>query len=94
MVRHGQGYTIVTAARKIDISTATKLRERLFELAASGRPLVADLDEVSKGSCTAPDQLGAVAVSRFARPARSADEQALYLGGQRYAAAQVRCAVG
>jgi anti-anti-sigma factor len=25
----------------------TRLRERLFELAASGRPLVADLDEVS-----------------------------------------------
>src|SRR6266576_6394154 len=27
--------------------TMTRLRERLFELAASGRPLVADLDQVS-----------------------------------------------
>ena len=46
-VRHEQGYAIVTAAGEIDISTATKLRECLFELAASGRPLVADLDQVS-----------------------------------------------
>ncbi|HEY2687211.1 MAG TPA: STAS domain-containing protein, partial [Streptosporangiaceae bacterium] len=45
-VRHEQGYAIVTAAGEIDISTATKLRECLFELAASGRPLVADLDQV------------------------------------------------
>ena len=37
-VRHEQGYAIVTAAGEIDISTATPLRERLFELAASGRP--------------------------------------------------------
>jgi anti-sigma B factor antagonist len=34
----------VTAAGEIDIVTVTGLRERLFELAASGRPLVADLD--------------------------------------------------
>jgi hypothetical protein len=44
--RQGQGYAIVTAAGEIDIATATRLRERLFELAASGRPLVADLDQV------------------------------------------------
>src|SRR5213076_732642 len=46
-VRHEQGHVIVTAAGEIDISTATKLRECLFDLAASGRPLVADLDQVS-----------------------------------------------
>ncbi len=46
-VRHDQGYAIVTAAGEIDISTAPRLRERLFELAARGRPLVADLDQVS-----------------------------------------------
>ena len=46
-VRHEQGYAIVTAAGEIDISTVTRLRERLFELAASGRPLVVDLDQVS-----------------------------------------------
>jgi len=42
--RHEQGYAIVTAAGEIDIATVTRLRERLFELAGSGRPLVADLD--------------------------------------------------
>jgi anti-sigma B factor antagonist len=46
-VRREQGYAVVTAAGEIDISTVTRLRERLFELAASGRPLVVDLDQVS-----------------------------------------------
>ena len=46
-VRHEQGYTIVTAAGEIDISTVTRLREHLFELAACGCPLVVDLDQVS-----------------------------------------------
>ena len=46
-VRHEPGYAIVTAAGEIDISTVTGLRERLFELAATGRPLVADLDQVT-----------------------------------------------
>ena len=44
--RHERGYAIVTVAGEIDIATVTRLRERLFELAASGRPLVADLDQV------------------------------------------------
>jgi anti-anti-sigma factor len=46
-VRHDQDYVIVTAAGEIDISTVARLRACLFELAASGRPLVADLDQVS-----------------------------------------------
>ena len=46
-VRHGQGYAIVTVAGEIDISTVTPLRERLFEVAASGAPLVVDLEQVS-----------------------------------------------
>ena len=45
-VGHGRGYAIVTVAGEIDIATVTQLRERLFELAASGRPLIADLDRV------------------------------------------------
>jgi anti-sigma B factor antagonist len=45
--RHERGYPIVTAAGEIDIATVTRLRERLFALAASGRPLVADLNQVS-----------------------------------------------
>ena len=46
-VRQGHGHAIVTAAGEIDISTVTRLRERLFELAASGHPLVVDFDQVS-----------------------------------------------
>jgi anti-anti-sigma factor len=46
-VRHEQDYVIVTADGEIDISTVTLMRECLFELAASGRPLVADLGQVS-----------------------------------------------
>ena len=44
--RQERGCAIVTVAGEIDIATATRLRERLFELAAGGRPLVADLDQV------------------------------------------------
>ena len=44
--RHERGYPIVTVAGEIDIATAARLRERLFELAAGGRPLVTDLDQV------------------------------------------------
>ena len=46
-VRHDQDYAIVAAAGEIDISTVSRMRECLFGLAASGRPLVADLDQVS-----------------------------------------------
>jgi len=46
-VRHEHGHAIVTAAGEIDISTVTLLRDCLFELAAAGRPLVVDLDQVS-----------------------------------------------
>ena len=44
--RHERGYPVVTVAGEIDIATATRLREGLFELAGGGRPLVADLDRV------------------------------------------------
>ena len=44
--RHERGYPVVTVAGEIDIATAARLRERLSELAAGGRPLVADLDQV------------------------------------------------
>jgi len=45
-VRYEQDYVVVTAAGEIDISTVSRIRECLFDLAASGRPLVADLDQV------------------------------------------------
>ena len=46
-VRRERGYAIAAVAGEIDISTVTRLRERLFEIAASGRPLVVDLSQVS-----------------------------------------------
>ena len=46
-VRRDRGYAVVAVAGEVDIATVTRLRERLFELAASGRTLVVDLDQVS-----------------------------------------------
>jgi anti-anti-sigma factor len=46
-VRSERGYVMVAVAGELDIATVTGLRERLFELAASGRTLVVDLDQVS-----------------------------------------------
>ena len=46
-VRREQGYAIVAVAGEIDISTVIPLRERLFEVAVSGAPLVVDLEQVS-----------------------------------------------
>ena len=44
--RHERGCAVVTVAGEIDIATVTRLREGLAGLAAGGRPLVADLDQV------------------------------------------------
>ena len=52
-VRRQRGYAIVTVAGDIDIATVTRLRERLFQLAASGRPLVVDLDQALKALAAA-----------------------------------------
>jgi anti-sigma B factor antagonist len=46
-VRREPGYVLVTLAGEVDYASVTGLRERLFTLAATGRPLVADLDRVS-----------------------------------------------
>ena len=46
LVRHEPEYVLVTVAGEIDFSTVAGLRERLFALARTGRPLVADLDRV------------------------------------------------
>jgi anti-sigma B factor antagonist len=46
-VRHEQGCTIMSAAGEIEVSTLSALRERLFDVAASGARLVVDLDRVS-----------------------------------------------
>jgi anti-sigma B factor antagonist len=45
--RHEGDCTIVTVAGEIDVTTVGGLRERLFELAGSGAPVVADLSQVS-----------------------------------------------
>ena len=44
--RHVRGCAVVSVAGEIDIATAARLREGLAGLAAAGRPLVADLDQV------------------------------------------------
>ena len=46
-VRREQGCAIVTATGEIDISTVTTLRDCLFDVAASGAPLVVDMEQVS-----------------------------------------------
>ena len=46
-VRHAPRYALVAIAGEIDIATVAGLRERLVALAVGGRPLVADLDQVS-----------------------------------------------
>src|ERR1700750_2021580 len=46
-VRHEQGCAIVNALGEIDISTVILLRDCLFEVAASGAPLVVDMEQVS-----------------------------------------------
>jgi hypothetical protein len=53
-VRSGRGVAIVTLAGEIDIATVPRLRERLLEVAASGRPLVADLDRRRLGTSGQP----------------------------------------
>lgn len=45
-VRYEPGYVLITLAGEVDFAAVTSLRERLFALAADGRPIVADLDQV------------------------------------------------
>jgi anti-anti-sigma factor len=46
-VRRERGFVVVAVTGEIDISTVTRLRERLFQLADSGRPLIVDLEHVT-----------------------------------------------
>jgi anti-sigma B factor antagonist len=46
-VRHEPGYVLVTVAGEADFASVAGLRERLFGLAATSRPLLVDLDRVS-----------------------------------------------
>jgi anti-sigma B factor antagonist len=46
-VRREPGHVLVTVAGEIDIATVPQLRERLAAPAASGRPLIVDLDRVT-----------------------------------------------
>jgi anti-sigma B factor antagonist len=46
-VRSERGFVIVAVTGEIDISTVTRLRERLFELADAGRPLIVDLERIT-----------------------------------------------
>ena len=46
-VRLQGGYTVITVAGEVDIATAPRLGHHLAALAGSGRPVIADLDQVS-----------------------------------------------
>jgi anti-sigma B factor antagonist len=46
-VRRERGVVIAAVTGYIDVSTADGLRERLFELADSGQPLIVDLNRVT-----------------------------------------------
>ena len=46
-VRRDPGYAFMAVAGEVDIATVTRLRESLFELVASDRALVVDLDQVT-----------------------------------------------
>jgi anti-anti-sigma factor len=46
-VRLQPGYAVITVAGEVDIATAPQLGQHLAALAGSGRPLIADLDQVS-----------------------------------------------
>jgi anti-sigma B factor antagonist len=46
-VRHEPGHVLVTVAGEVDIATVDQLQEQLVTLAASGRPLIVDLDPVT-----------------------------------------------
>jgi len=46
-VRLQPGYAVITVAGEVDIATAPQLGHHLAALAGSGRPVIADLDQVS-----------------------------------------------
>ena len=46
-VRLQGGCTVITVAGEVDIATAPRLGHHLAALAGSGRPVIADLDQVS-----------------------------------------------
>jgi len=46
-IRHEPKYVLITLAGEVDFAVVASLSERMFTLAASGRPIVADLDRVS-----------------------------------------------
>ena len=60
-VQHEPGHVVVTVAGEIDIATVGRLGEELSVLAASGWPLVADLDQVSFIDAAGLRALGAAA---------------------------------
>jgi anti-sigma B factor antagonist len=46
-VRRERGFVVVKATGVIDISTVSRLRERLFEQADAGSPLIVDLEQIT-----------------------------------------------
>ena len=57
---------LITVAGEVDVATALQLREQLAGPAASGRPIIVDLDPVSFIDAIGPGSTGQRAVGRTA----------------------------
>jgi anti-sigma B factor antagonist len=77
-VRREPGHVLVTVAGEIDIATVRQLRERLAAPAASGQPLIVDLDRV-----TFIDAAGLGVLASAARRATARDQQSGLPGRRR-----------
>jgi anti-anti-sigma factor len=60
-VRREPGYVLLTAAGDTGIFTVARLRDQLFTLAGDGRPLIADLDQVTFPGAAGPGALAGAA---------------------------------
>jgi len=69
-VQREAGHALVTVAGEIDIATVAQLEEQLSALADSGRPLVADLGQVSFIDAAGLRALGRAAKQAAAHSAR------------------------
>ena len=73
-VRQEPGHVVVTVAGEVDIATVPQLQKRLTEPAASGQPLIVDLDQVTFLDAAG---LGVLASAASRAAARGASLQAV-----------------
>jgi len=88
-VRLQGGYTVITVAGEVDIATAPRLGHHLTALAGSGRPVIADLDQVSF-----IDAAGLRVLAAAARQAAAAGGGGLHVVSGRYQVRRVFALTG